>query len=80
MTALLVLVIFVVFALVDWAVNRHKVPVVKTTLQPSMGRLYARQPLLAGAVSADGGRPVDDLLEAIPEANWSKVTAEFFVP
>ena len=36
MTALLVLVIFVVFALVDWAVNRHKVPVVKTTLQPAM--------------------------------------------
>jgi len=53
---------------------------VQAWMRESVGRLYARQPLLAGAVSADGGRPVDDLLEAIPEANWSKVTAEFFVP
>ena len=53
---------------------------VKGWMRDSVARLYAEQPLLAGAVAADGGRPVDDLLEAIPTANWTKVTAEFFLP
>ena len=53
---------------------------VKGWMRDAVARLYAEQPLLAGAVAADGGRPVDDLLEAIPTANWAKVTAEFFMP
>ena len=53
---------------------------VRGWMRDSVARLYAQQPLLAGAVAADGGRPVDDLLEAIPTANWTKVTAEFFLP
>ena len=53
---------------------------VKSWMKESVARLYAQQPLLAGAVAADGGRPVDDLLEAIPTANWAKTTAEFFLP
>ncbi len=53
---------------------------VKGWMRDSVARLYAEQPLLAGAVAADGGRPVDDLLEAIPTANWAKITAEFFLP
>jgi glycine cleavage system H protein len=52
---------------------------VKDWMRDSVARLYAEQPLLAGAVAADGGRPVDDLLEAIPTANWAKITAEFFL-
>ena len=42
-------------------------------------RLYARQPALAGAVAADGGRPAEDLLAGLPDANWAEVTAEFFL-
>ena len=52
---------------------------VKGWMRDSVARLYGQQPLLAGAVAADGGRPVDDLLEAIPTANWAKTTAEFFL-
>lgn len=52
---------------------------VKSWMKESVARLYAEQPLLAGAVAPDGGRPVDDLLEAIPTANWGKTTAEFFL-
>jgi glycine cleavage system H lipoate-binding protein len=42
-------------------------------------RLYARQPALAGAVAADGGRPAEDLLAGLPDVNWAEVTAEFFL-
>jgi glycine cleavage system H protein len=42
-------------------------------------RLYALQPQLAGAVAADGGRPVDDLLSGLPHASWEGVTREFFL-
>ncbi len=34
---------------------------------------------LAGAVAADGGRPAEDLLAALPDANWKEVTGEFFL-
>ncbi len=34
---------------------------------------------LAGAVAADGGRPSEDLLAGLPDANWKEVTAEFFL-
>lgn len=42
-------------------------------------RLYAAQPVLAGAVAADGGRPADDVLAALPDTNWKAMTAEFFL-
>jgi len=37
------------------------------------------QPALAGAVAADGGRPAEDLLAALPGADWKAVTSEFFL-
>ena len=42
-------------------------------------RLYAHQPALAGAVAADGGRPAEDLLSALPDKDWKAVTGEFFL-
>jgi hypothetical protein len=30
-------------------------------------------------VAADGGRPAEDLLTALPETNWKDVTSEFFL-
>jgi len=48
-------------------------------MREAVGRLYAHQPALAGAAAADGGRPADDLLAAIPGANWKNVTSEFFL-
>jgi hypothetical protein len=61
--------------------SRNLVPagLVKNWMRESVSRLYARQPQFAGAVAADGGRPTDDLLAAIPEANWKEVTGEFFL-
>ena len=41
--------------------------------------LYARQPRLAGATAADGGRPVADLTEALPGLEWRKLASEFFL-
>jgi len=32
-----------------------------------------------GAVAADGGRPADDVLAGLPDANWAEVTGEFFL-
>jgi hypothetical protein len=52
---------------------------VKGWMKDAITRLYARQPALAGAVAADGGRPVDDLTAVLPGAEWTKVTAEFFL-
>jgi hypothetical protein len=48
-------------------------------MREAVDRLYARQPALAGAVAADGGRPAEDLLAGIPEVNWTEVTSEFFL-
>ena len=39
-------------------------------MREAVERLYARQPMLAGAVAADGGRPAEDLLAALPDADW----------
>jgi glycine cleavage system H protein len=60
---------------------RNLVPkgLVREWMREAVERLYARQPELAGCVAADGGRPADDLLSALPDANWRKVTAEFFL-
>jgi len=52
---------------------------VRSWMKDAVTRLYARQPALAGAVAADGGRPVDDLLAGIPGAEWHRITAEFFL-
>jgi glycine cleavage system H protein len=61
--------------------GRNLVPksLVREWMRDSVERLYARQPVLAGAVAADGGRPADDLLAALPDANWKEVTGEFFL-
>lgn len=59
--------------------NLLPVNMVRNWMKDAVTRLYARQPAFAGAVAADGGRPVDDLLAGIPGAEWHKITAEFFL-
>ena len=61
--------------------GRNMVPksLVRRWMQESVERLYARQPRLAGAVAADGGRPAEDLLAGMPELNWKEITGEFFL-
>jgi glycine cleavage system H protein len=61
--------------------NRNLVPkaLVGEWMREAVERLYGRQPALAGAVAADGGRPADDLLEGVPELDWNEVTREFFL-
>ena len=61
--------------------SRNLIParLVRSWMREAVERLYARQPQLAGAVAADGGRPTDDLLAALPEHNWKEVTGEFFL-
>jgi glycine cleavage system H protein len=59
--------------------NLLPVNMVRSWMKDSVTRLYARQPAFAGAVAADGGRPVDDLLAGIPGAEWHRITAEFFL-
>ncbi len=61
--------------------SRNLVPkvLVREWMREAVERLYARQPALAGAVAADGGRPTDDLLAALPDANWKTTTTEFFL-
>jgi glycine cleavage system H protein len=60
---------------------RNLVPkgLVREWMREAVERLYSRQPVLAGAVAADGGRPADDLLAVMPDANWKATTAEFFL-
>jgi glycine cleavage system H protein len=61
--------------------GRNLVPkgLVREWMRDAVERLYARQPALAGAVAADGGRPADDLLANLPDADWKTVTGEFFL-
>ena len=61
--------------------TRNLVPrmLVGEWMREAVERLYSRQPLLAGAVAADGGRPAHDLMAALPDANWKEVTREFFL-
>jgi glycine cleavage system H protein len=42
-------------------------------------RLYALQPQLAGAVAAEGGRPVEDMATALGVEGWKQLTANFFL-
>jgi glycine cleavage system H protein len=62
-------------------VTRNLIPkgLVREWMREAAERLYARQPALAGAVAADGGSPVEDLLAEVSEANWAAVTGEFFL-
>jgi len=57
--------------------GRNLVPkgLVSDWMREAVERLYGRQPALAGAVAADGGRPAEDLLEV----DWNEVTGEFFL-
>jgi len=61
--------------------TRNLIPkgLVREWMRDAAERLYARQPALAGAVAADGGRPAEDLLAGLPDANWAEVTADFFL-
>ena len=52
---------------------------VKEWMREAVERLYAHQPMLAGAVAADGGRPADDLLAAMPDADWKAITGDFLL-
>lgn len=61
--------------------SRNLIPkmLVREWMSEAVTRLYAHQPALAGAVAADGGRPAEDLLEALPDKSWKEVTGEFFL-
>src|SRR5664279_5533682 len=61
--------------------TRNLVPtrLVRDWTREAVERLYSRQPALAGAVAADGGRPAEDLLASLPDTNWAEVTGEFFL-
>lgn len=61
--------------------QRNLVPSFLTTgwMREAVSRLYAQQPQLAGAAAADGGRPVRDLAESLPDKSWKELTREFFL-
>jgi len=61
--------------------GRNLVPkgLVREWMRDTVTRLYAMQPALAGPVAADGGRPAEDLLAGVPDADWKETTAEFFL-
>jgi glycine cleavage system H lipoate-binding protein len=52
---------------------------VREWMAEAIERLYSRQPQLAGAVAADGGRPAEDLLAGVPEPNWQETASEYFL-
>ncbi len=61
--------------------TRNLIPksLVREWMRESVERLYARQPVLVGAVAADGGIPSEDLLADVPGANWKELAGEFFL-
>lgn len=61
--------------------TRNLIPkgLVREWMREAVEQLYARQPDMAGAVAADGGRPTEDLLAGIQGADWKQVTGEFFL-
>jgi glycine cleavage system H lipoate-binding protein len=73
--------LFSVFAPDEESTMRNLLPkeLVSSWIQDTVARLYARQPELAGAVMADGGRPADDLSAAFPNTAWKELTSEFFL-
>jgi hypothetical protein len=72
--------LFTVFAPDEESTARNLLPtsLVPGWMSDAVERLYSRQPQLVGAVSADGGLPVDDLASALP-GSWLDLTAEFFL-
>ncbi|MDZ4797892.1 MAG: glycine cleavage system protein H [Bryobacteraceae bacterium] len=48
-------------------------------MRQSVEKLYGLQPRLAGLAAADGGRPVDDLLSEVPNAEWKAIASDFFL-
>jgi glycine cleavage system H protein len=63
------------------SVTRNLVPksLIAEWMRDAVERLYARQPALAGAFAADGGRPTEDLLAEVPGVNWKQTAEEFFL-
>lgn len=61
--------------------NRNLVPkrLIPEWMRDAVDRLYASQPALAGAVAADGGRPVEDLGALHSDRDWKELTEEFFL-
>ena len=61
--------------------TRNLVPkgLVGEWMREAVERLYSHQPMLAGAVAADGGRPAEDLLAGLPDADWKAVTGDFLL-
>jgi glycine cleavage system H protein len=61
--------------------TRNLIPkgLVHEWMRLAVDRLYSHQPMLAGAMAADGGRAAADLLAEIPGANWKKTAGEFFL-
>jgi glycine cleavage system H protein len=61
--------------------TRNLVPkhLIGAWMRDAVERLYARQPALAGAAAADGGRPAEDIAAGLPGVDWKKLTAEFFL-
>jgi glycine cleavage system H protein len=51
---------------------------VRSWMKDAVTRLYAEQPSMT-PLAADGERPVEDLLGDLPDAEWHRVTAEFFL-
>jgi glycine cleavage system H lipoate-binding protein len=73
--------LFSVFAPDEESTMRNLLPMelVATWMRETVNRLYSRQPALAGAVAADGGRPADDLSAVFPSTPWKDLTGEFFL-
>jgi glycine cleavage system H lipoate-binding protein len=73
--------LFAVFAPDEESVLRNLLPanLVGSWMGDTVHRLYAKQPAMAGAVMADGGRPAQDLSAAFPNTPWTELTAEFFL-
>ena len=63
------------------SMNRNLLPrtLVPNWLRSAAESLYARQPQLAGATAADGGRPVENLTAALPGVEWRKLAGEYFL-
>jgi glycine cleavage system H protein len=59
--------------------NLLPVNLVGDWMKDTVSRLYAKQPSPIGA-AAGHSQSMDDLLAAVPGAEWSRVTAEFFLP
>jgi len=61
--------------------SRNLIPksLVHEWMRLAVERLYSRQPMLAGAAAADGGRPAEDVLAEVPSADWKQIAGEFFL-